>query len=266
LKRNVRRPGSASQPSPRTAGGQGGRSHGSGSPDEERFRALRSTVSESAEPGLLIATLRVRTPKDIWTGQFSARHPAVRMEVLNRTDLSKDSSVSDYWISGQPPGVWTAEIASYPDVDQVEGLAEVGDGCLYRITYRNPPVIYQYRRLGLPLQFPLKIHGGAMTWEVIGRRADCEEVLRFARRRDPNLQVLSVRRRGLRTHLPFLTQAQQQLLSDAMGAGYFAVPRGVTLTDLAARLGRSKSALSEALAVIERKLLESAMRPTTLLP
>ena len=49
-----------------------------------------------------------------------------------------------------------------------------------------------------------------------------------------------------------------------MAAGYFAVPRGITLTDLARRLDRSKSAVSEAIAIIERKLLESAMRSSAL--
>jgi len=208
----------------------------------------------------------VRIPSDLWTGQFSAQHPTIRLEVLNRTDLSADVSVSDYWIAGQPPGVWTKEIAAYPDVLQIDSLAEVADGCIYRVRYQNPPVVYQYRKLGLPLQFPLKIYAGTLTWEVIGRRTDFQEILKFARQRDPNLQMLSVRHRGLRTHLPLLTPAQHQLLTDAMSAGYFAVPRGITLTALARRLGRSKSAVSEALAIVEKKLLESSLRPTTLLP
>ena len=227
---------------------------------------MPSSETETEGPGLLIAMLRVRIPPDIWTGQFSGRHPTVRLEVLNRTDLTADTSVSDYWIAGQPPGVWATEIGSYPDVLRVDSLAEVADGCLYRVRYRNPPVVYQYRRLGLPLQFPLRIHGGALTWEVIGRRSDFREILGFARRRDPDLQILSVRQRGLRTHLPFLTPTQQQLLADAMSAGYFAVPRGITLTALARRLGRSKSAVSEALAIVEKKLLESTLRPTSLSP
>ena len=188
------------------------------------------------------------------------------MEVLNRTDLSKDSSVSDYWIAGQPPGLWADEISALRGVLHVESMAEVADGCIYRVTYRNPPVLYVYRRLGLPLQFPLKIYAGTLTWEVVGRRSDCEALIQFVKQRDPELQILSMRRRGLRTHLAILTSAQQQLLTAAMAAGYFAVPRGITLTALARHLGRSKSSVSEALAIVEKKLLESALRPAGLLP
>ncbi len=215
---------------------------------------------------LFIGTLRVLMPKNLWTGGFSSAHPAVRMEVLNRTDLSRDTSVSDYWIGGAPPGIWASEIESYRDVLRVESLAEVADGCIYRVTYENPPVIDHFRRLRLPIQFPLKIQAGRITWEVIAHRTEFEEWLAYAQSRDPELQISSIRHRPLHSHLPVLTEAQHRLLTEAMNAGYFAVPRGTTLTELARRLGRSKSALSEALARIEEKLLASALRPSTLLP
>lgn len=260
---------------PRGSARSSGRDDGPGSDvgppgsDRPTSRFGRSAAAPSVDddgPKLFIATLRLRIPKDIWTGRFSAAHPNLRLEVLNRTDLSRDSSVSDYWISGGPPGVWISEIAGFPDVEQVEGIAEVGGGCLYRVTYRNPPVVYHYRRLQLPLQFPLTIQGGTITWELIARRAEFEATLDFARSRDPTLVVASVRQRPLRSHLPLLTETQHALLSEAMARGYFAVPRRITLTDLARQLGRSKSALSESLALIEKRLLESAVRSSRLLP
>lgn len=223
----------------------------------------RPAALAEREGSLFVATLRLSIPADVWTGPFSRRHPTIRCEALNRTDLTGDIAISDYWIGGQPPGVWASEIASYPDVVRVESLAEVADGCLYRVTYRNPPVVYAHRRLELPIQFPVRMQNGILTWEVIGRRSDLEEVLRFARSRSDEVSIVSIRRRPLRSHLPLLTEGQQRLLSHAMAAGYFAVPRGITLTELARGLGRSKSSISEALAVIERKLLESALRPST---
>jgi len=198
--------------------------------------------------------------------QFSSAHPNLRIEVLNRNDVSRDLSVSDYWVSGSPAGIWASELAEAPDVLKVDSLAEVGDGCVYRITYRNPGIIYLYRRLKLPIQFPLRIQGGFIQWEVVARHSEFGDVLEYARRIDPALQVLSIRRRPLRSHLPLLTSTQHQLLTRAMAAGYFAVPRGISLTELARQLGRSKSSISEAIALIEKKLLESALRPSSLAP
>jgi predicted DNA binding protein len=229
-----------------------------------RLAALRSSDEEAAENRVLIATLRIGMQKDLWTGGFSRAHPSLRLEGLNRTDLTSDISVSDYWISGGSPGLWASEISGYSDVQRVESLAEVADGCIYRVTYRNPPVVDLYRRLRLPLQFPLRIQSGIITWEVVARRAEFDEVLRYIKDQHLDATIVSIRRRPLRSHLPSLTQGQQQLLSDAMAAGYFAVPRGITLTDLAKRLGRSKSSISESLAHIEKKLLESALQPSTL--
>jgi HTH DNA binding domain len=232
-------------------------------PSRSSLERLRASDAPEREGRLFLATLHLRIPADVWTGPFSERHRTLRIEALNRTDLTQDTSISDYWISGHPPGVWAEEIGAFPDVVRVESLAEVADGCLYRVTYRNPPVVYTYRKLRLPIQFPLRMQAGVLTWEVAARRADFQEVLRFARSRSGDVRVVSIRRRPLRSHLPELTETQHQLLAHAMAAGYFAVPRGITLTELARGLGKSKSGISEALALIEQKLLESALRPSS---
>ena len=237
--------------------------HGNGA--SASLQKLRAEKDEVAEDGLLLATLRIRIgTRGPWTGAFSRAHPSITMEVLNRSEITEEVSVSDYWITGRPPGVWAREIAAYPDVVKVDSLAEVGDGSIYRISYRNPPIIYLYRKLRLPLHFPFQIQAGFIRWEVVARRSEFDAVLEYARKVDPDFRLLSIRRRPLRSHLPVLTETQQLLLNQAMAAGYFAVPRAITLTDLARRLNRSKSSVSEAIAVIERKLLESALRPSTL--
>lgn len=225
----------------------------------DRLRALRATDEDDSSQRLLLATLRIRIPKNLWTGPFSSRHPGLRLEVLNRTEVTSDASVSDYWIGGGEPGEWAAEIASFPDVLQADSLATVGEGCLYRIKYRNPPVVDVYRRLRLPLQFPLRIQAGFITWEIVARYAEFRTILEHARSADEDLEIVSLRRRALRSHLPMLTDAQHTLLTEAMAAGYFAVPRGITLTELARKLDRSKSSVSEGIAVIEKKLVESAL-------
>jgi len=229
----------------------------------------RDPATEGGTSGpdrLLIATLQLRTPKGMWTTLFSSAHPGVHLEVLNQSVVNPNVSVSDYWISGRPPGVWSHEIATFSDVVKVDALAEVGDGSLYRITYRNPPVVYLFRGLGLPLQFPIRIQGGSIRIEVVARSPEFQQVLDYAHRSDPRAQVVSIRRRPLRNHLPNLSGNQQVLLARAMAEGYFAVPRKITLTDLARKLNRSKSSVSEAIALIEQKLLESALNPSTVTP
>jgi predicted DNA binding protein len=229
--------------------------------DRRRLEALRLQSDAPSADRLFLATLRLRIPRAIWTGPFSEAHPEVRLEALNRTEVAPDVSVSDYWIGGGTPGMWGREIERYDDVLKVESLAQVGNGSLYRITYQNPPVVSLYQRMRLPLQFPVRIQAGRITWEIVARYTEFEEIMRHMRGVDPQVSVVSLRRQPLRSHLPLLTESQQELLAQAMAAGYFAVPRGITLTDLARKLDRSKSAISESIALIEQKLLETAMRP-----
>ncbi len=228
---------------------------------QTRLRDLRNATETPSPERLFLATLRIRIPSEVWTGPFSTAHPHVRIEALNRTEVNPGLSVSDYWISGGPPGVWAREIAAYSDVTQVDSLAEVGEGSLYRITYRNPPIIALYQRLRLPLQFPLRIQAGYIAWEIVARYVEFQEIMNHARLVDPGVSVVSIRRRPLRSHLPLLTPTQHRLLTQAMALGYFAVPRGITLTALARKLERSKSGISESIALIEKKLFETALRP-----
>lgn len=232
----------------------------------QRLQALRGRIELDEGGRLVVVTLRIRLAQDHWLGRFSHAHPELRIEALHWTGIDDRTSVLDYWIGGLPAGKWIREIAANPDVKKAEALAELGDGCLYRIVQRANPVVGLYRRLGLPLKFPLVVEEGVITWEVVAKRRDFEKILAFFHRRKLEVTIAAVHRGLLRSHFPALTTSQRQLLTEALGAGYFTVPRGITLTDLARRLGRSKSAVSESLALIERNLLESSLRPVQLAP
>jgi len=208
---------------------------------------------------LLLATLHVRIPDSIWYGPFSRRHPSTVIEVLGRSETGRTVLVADHWISGRPAGKWRREIARSPDVLHVDCLTEMGEGCLYRVRFVGPPVVRLYRRLEVPLPFPMRILNGFIEWEVVARAPQFRQILAFARSIDPHTRVTWARKRPLRAHVPQLTRAQTALLRRAIEEGYFAVPRRITLVDLAREVNRSKSSVSETMARIELKLLESAL-------
>ncbi len=228
-----------------------------------RLRALRRTVDSRLSNDVVLATFRFRIPARVWVGPFSERHPTLRLEVLNRGEARPGISVSDCWVSGGSPGGWAQDIRTLPDVIDARGLAEVGDGCLYRVLYHDPPLFAFLQKLGVPLQFPISIQAGLGWIEVVGRLRQIRRITEFARAADPRMEVIPIRKGPLRSHLPELRPNQQELLHRALALGYFAVPRRVTLTELARTLGRSLSGLSQSIAVIERKLLESALTPSS---
>lgn len=226
----------------------------------QRRGDLLPRPSPGPQARLLVATITLRVPDTTWTGPFSRQHPQATIEVLGRNQTGRRVIVADHWISGRPAGLWAREIAAYPDVLKVESLAEVGDGSLYRVKFRAPAVVELYRRLEMPLPFPIHVQGGYVRWEVVARRDEFEELVRFAHGLDPKARVAWTRTPPLRSHLPLLSASQRTLLNRAIASGYFAVPRRITLSELARASNRSKAAVSEALALIEKKLLESAVR------
>jgi len=251
-------------PPARTAGVQGARGRTRSScetPLPPGIGGMAVPSEGRAEPErLLLATLTVRLPDRTWTGPFSRRHPSHPIEVLARGDAGRSVMVADHWIRGRPAGVWVREIASFPDVVRVESLAEIGEGSLYRVKFRAPPIIELYRRLGLPLPFPIRIQAGYARWEVAARVPDFATLVRFARDVDPGTRISWTRTPPLRDHLPRLSASQLALLHRAIVAGYFAVPQPITLVELARACGEGRAAVSGALATIERKLLGTALR------
>jgi len=234
-------------------------------PDEaaERLRGLRGRFSRDERDRLVIATLQIRLAQDHWLGRFSAAHPEVQIRALHWAAIDDATSVLDYWIAGLPGGTWTREIARNRDVSKVEALAETGEGGLYRVVQRMNPVVHLYRRLRLPLRFPMAVGAGVIAWEVMCKKSELDAILEFFRERKLTVAVSSVRRGLFGNQPPILTPRQRELLSEAIRSGYFAVPRRITLTDLAKRLGRSKSSISESLAHIERRILEGTMLRAT---
>lgn len=237
---------------------KGGRGAG---PDALRLEGLRGRTKEAPPGPLVIAALAVPLSPKTWIGQFSRLHPEVRVEVLNLMPVSDGFTVSDVWFSSGGPGTPAEEIGSMTGVDRAEFLIEMGIGGLYRVTYATPRLLDRFRTLGIPAQFPWVVRAGEIHWEVVARDAELRRMVAYLREFDP-AAVVSVRRRSApRSDLADLTTLQRQLLATALSAGYFAVPRAITLTQLARQIGRSKSALSESLATIERKVLEASVRP-----
>ncbi len=229
---------------------------------ERRLRALRAREASQEETAIFVASCRFRIPETNWVGPFTRRHPELRFEYLSISEIDADTSVSDCWISGRVPGAWTRELSQIDQIVRVEALAQVGGGCIYRITFRNPPIVYLYRGLGVPLPLPIWAQAGYVRWEIVARLPEYRRIMEFGRMVDPNFRVVAIRRGPILGHLPSLSPGQHKVLATAMAAGYFDVPRRITLGELAHRLRRSRSVLSETIATIEEKLLESGFSGT----
>lgn len=96
---------------------------------------------------------------------------------------------------------------------------------------------------------------GSLEWHILApRRMIVEDLVDGLRGRGIDVEVLSVKsaRRG-----GSLTSRQDQVISLAYKLGYFEFPKRIGLTQLAKKLGVSKSTLSEILRAGEAKILHA---------
>lgn len=199
-----------------------------------------------------------------WISEFTRKHPDLRLEIWNAALLTPRHIIGEFVIFGQgdrsPAIDWTDEIRRCADVLKVDRVEVLPRFITYRVVSHQPPLFKLAAEYGLLLRFPRVISNGVMTCEIIARRSQVRGFVVAIRANGAKARILSLRPDSLRSSRLALTPIQRDILYRAVGAGYFEVPRRVTLTHLSKLLSRSKSSVSEELAIIERKVVENAIR------
>lgn len=220
-------------------------------------RRVHPTETPQPVPGpARICRLRVPLPDSAWIARFSREHPDVTIEVLSNLDLGARRSLSEVRLHVTEPGSWADQLHAIGQVEKVEFLTSGPREVHLRVIHRTSPFIPIFRKLYLLRRFPFTIRAGEASWVVIASEKKIRQLLDRLSQRAPGVLLESVRHSEVTTRGEALTPRQAELLQRAMAAGYFDVPRKITLTRLAAEERMAVSSLSEALAIVEKKLLE----------
>ena len=207
-------------------------------------------------PRILAIRLQVTEPEGLWSRSFSLTHPDLHLELIDRLEVGRGLTLIEVRVQGTDAGDWGAEIRALPNVVDVEVISAAEESGLYRVIYRGDPFISLLRTLQLLRHFPIPIHRGMETWTVVGPEPKVRRLLQKLQSESTGVPVESVRHSPRSSRASSLTPRQLEILRRALAEGYFDVPRRVSLTELAPRIGVAISTLSVTLAVIEKKVLE----------
>ena len=186
---------------------------------------------------------------------LSRAHPELRIEVLDRLALSPRRVLFDLRLPANPGVSWREELGRLPGVVTVALVGGNPRSEIYRVLYTGRTFVPLAAKLRILRRFPFPVQDGVATWTVVGPEPGVRDWVARLRRSRIAFRVDSVRR-GLRSEeRRGLTDRQREVLHRAATEGYFEVPRRVSLTQLALRMGVAPSTLSVTLAVIERKIL-----------
>ena len=220
---------------------------------------LRRRHGHGEEP-YAVYRLAVELPKGAIGAVFSRAHPELRIELENRVEVEPGIVLWDVRGFGPRAADWSEEIRKFPDIVNVEVHEEGPETAMYRITQRTPLILKVLQHHRILAQYPIALKDGWMRFETLAKASQVRALLReLTQRVGPN-RVEAVRRGPVLARTLGLTAPQDALFRAALAAGYFSVPRGISVSDLAEKLGRSKSNTSEMLSKIQRRLAESAVQ------
>jgi predicted DNA binding protein len=204
--------------------------------------------------------LELRIPPKIWYGEFTRKHPELVVEQTNTMSVGSNDTLGEYEIYG-PPVDWTNEIAASSGVIEVESLDARPAYGRYQVRYRRSSLLALQTKFEVLARYPRTAKNGILECELIARRSHMRRAVEALAKAGNEPRLISLHRDSLRSVRLTLTPVQSALLRQALVLGYFEVPRGITLTQLAKKVSRSKSSVSRTLAVVERKLVETAYGP-----
>lgn len=196
-----------------------------------------------ADGGRMIrARFRLVLRDDVWVADVSKSFPDATFRLLTGVPRG-DRALEMGEVRADDVGPIGETIRDHPDVHAYESLY-VGDDRLIAQYEAVEKRLYEFLwEASLPPEFPVIVEGGEMEFDLAATREGFEAFGDALDSSDRQYELISVVSTADDDSL--VTDRQRECLAAALRRGYFDVPRGCTLADLADSLDVDKSTASE---------------------
>ncbi|MXR50328.1 helix-turn-helix domain-containing protein [Halovenus sp. WSH3] len=198
------------------------------------------------------ARLQITLPEAVWIGQLSRQYPDGRFRILAALS-DGDSGVGLAEIYSAEISSLLADMRAAEDIREVEVLNDPGDRALVQFETEQPLLLLAARDSGVPLEMPVELEDGTLTWEVTAPSDRLSELGTQLRALGLSFSIDYIQQEVGDDQL--LTDAQEQIIETAISEGYYDTPRTCSLTELAESVDRAKSTVSETLHRAESKII-----------
>jgi predicted DNA binding protein len=226
----------------------------------EKGGSYRGPGAPVRQDRLAVVRIRFEINQELPLSTLTRAHPELQASILASQPIRDGRTVLEIELTSSEPKDYASELSDLPGVLALSRLSPPGPVARYQIVIDlSPQYMRAVERVGALLRYPRLVHDGQHTVEVAARTSEIRRLLEDLRRICRDVEVLRFGRIPMSSCPSTLTPRQYALLNRALAAGYFDVPRRITLTRLAHTLGRGKSSVSRALALIEKQLAESSV-------
>ena len=212
---------------------------------------------------MIAARLRIRLPEELWIAAVSCAHPKATFRLLSGIRAA-NRAVELGEVTADDPAAVSDAIAAHPSVTAYEELERTADRVLAKYETTDTGLYEFVAESGLPIEYPVTAENGWYEFDLTGSRAEFDRFRAAIEGAGRQYELLSLVHSTDPSGL--LTERQRDVLTAALRAGYFELPRDCTLADLAAELDIDKSTASRVLRRGQTRIIKWFLTTATAQP
>lgn len=193
---------------------------------------------------MIAARFRIRLPPETWIADVSTAAPDATFRLLSGVRTGATAIELGEAVADDPAAVGRA-IADHPSIEVFDRLERTGERLLAKYETTDTGLYEFVADSSLPVEYPVVVEDGWFEFDLTGTRESFDRFRTALDEAGRPYELLSLVHSEEGAGL--LTDRQREVLDAAVRAGYFDVPRGCTLAELAADLGVDKSTASRIL-------------------
>ena len=210
---------------------------------------------DSERPSL--ARIKIKFPEKIWISAVFKKFPDVKMEISYFLPYDLEKSIGNAIIEilyyDTKPII--EMVKNHPSIFEFSMLEQGETRIKFNVKTKDPYLLYAVIKCGVLINFPINVRDGFAYWKLIASRERIDQLLTLFEQKNIDFDLLKIGKApyNLEQDENKLTLEESRVLDKAIEAGFFEVPRKISLESLANSLGKSKSASSVMLRKIIKK-------------
>jgi len=198
--------------------------------------------------------LSIEIPQGKWLTTFNKKYPELNFHILSNFLIGENLGITSFQIRGSSIKHFISDFKEKSAEKTTQILYEGEDLVILNVKEVDPWIFNTLVKTELLISYPVLVKEGKIRIEAITKRSIVDSFLIQLKKKGIKAEIERI---GYYYKSTLLTQRQNEIVNLAYQYGFFNIPRSISLSEFAKDLNISKSALSEILRRIFKKLANS---------
>ena len=198
--------------------------------------------------------LSIDIPPDKWLAAFNNKYPELNFHILSNFLIEENSGITSFQIRGSSIKQFISDFKDSLAKKSSQILFEGEDLVILNVKEVDPWILNILVKTELLISYPVLVKDGKIRMEAITNRSKVDRFLTQLEKKDIKAKIEHI---GYYYKSTLLTKRQNEIVNLAYQNGFFNIPRSISLSEFAKDLNISKSALSETMRRIFKKLAKN---------